>query len=66
MANQERCLRQKIGSCGGCPMVEMVLSERNKPITQTQEIIVMQRISGEFCPTGEVMQVPTRKEAPLM
>lgn len=28
MAIQEMCLKQKIGSCAGCPIVEMVLLER--------------------------------------
>lgn len=55
---KEKCLRQIIGSCGGCDIQAMA---REKTwANQGQEEIIAKRIQTELCPSGETMQLPEK------
>lgn len=55
MSSNMECLRQKIGSCGGCEVLEIVQQK-----TPRREIDpeVISRVAETYCPEGEKPVLP--------
>jgi len=65
MANVEKCSQQKIGYCVGCPILEIVL-EKGNTLPTAKRAQLASKVSKELCPYGTKIQLPERRERPLM
>lgn len=54
-----RCLQEKIGSCNGCGVQEIVLTKRQEIDTSSERMLV-EKVRQTLCPEGNRLQVPYR------
>jgi len=53
----EKCPINKIGTCTGCSVQDLA-KEKMVKVAPEKRGKVVNRISKELCPTGEIMQTP--------
>ncbi len=55
----ERCVQQYTGSCGGCPVQEILVNkiERDPELPRREAAA---KIAEVYCPVGTAIQVPER------
>lgn len=58
--NRANCLREKVGSCAGCPVQNLALEEL-KTIEPDQRINTIRKISDGSCPKGNTLQVREKR-----
>ena len=57
-----RCLQERIGTCGGCNIQDMVL-ERRRLTPRNEEPELIREMTAKWCPDGAKMQISRRPES---